>query len=124
MLIVTGQVTCGVGVTRRGSSDGEDERSSCEAGACPAWTEWRAWAECSASCGGGVQNRQRFCTGGDGLLKEFPASACGSGQAFETRTCGDDDCPKWEDWTVGWPGAGCSWKSLRRATSVAGVGAV
>ena len=52
------------------------------------WTEFGAWGACSATCGGGKQERSRTCTNpppsGDG-------AQC-SGVAKEVRACNTDPC--------------------------------
>ena len=55
------------------------------------YTAWSAWEECSATCGGGIQQRVRTCT--------YPSPANGGkdctalGPAVETKDCNSQPCP-------------------------------
>ena len=65
----------------------------CNTQDCPFWTEWSAWTECSASCGGGSRSQVREC--------KIPRSAgapC-EGESRKSEVCNDQPCPKWTDWT-------------------------
>ena len=37
------------------------ERETCNTDACPVWTQWSEWNECSKTCGSGRQDRSRAC---------------------------------------------------------------
>ncbi|XP_073488988.1 LOW QUALITY PROTEIN: SCO-spondin-like [Aquarana catesbeiana] len=64
------------------------------------WSDWTPWSECSATCGGGFQNRYRFCT-------EPPPSRTGlpcEGPEREERPCDPEPCDEigaWSAWS-GW----------------------
>ena len=53
------------------------------------WSDYGAWSDCSADCGGGTQTRTRTCTN--------PAPAYGGadcfGEATETQNCSEMECP-------------------------------
>lgn len=55
------------------------------------YTAWSAWEECSATCGGGIQQRVRTCS--------YPSPANGGkdctalGPAVETKDCNSQPCP-------------------------------
>ena len=51
------------------------------------WEQWSEWAECSVSCGGGSQDRNRDCTGPFYGGLECP------GNDSETRDCNTHHCP-------------------------------
>ncbi|GFS05121.1 brain-specific angiogenesis inhibitor 1 [Elysia marginata] len=95
-------VSCGGGVVNRSrdcygpfyggkSCEGPwDEQKICNDHPCPedgAWYPWSSWGECSASCGGGEQTRNRSCLGtlhgGDYCV----------GDHNETRDCNTHHCP-------------------------------
>ena len=37
------------------------EREICNPQKCPIYTEWSDWSQCSVSCGGGKQSKERSC---------------------------------------------------------------
>ncbi|XP_078378137.1 uncharacterized protein LOC144661308 isoform X1 [Oculina patagonica] len=111
-------VTCGGGVQNRSrtctnpppafggqSCPGSgDETRSCNEIPCPGggnWADWKAWGDCSVSCGGGVQERSRTCTNPP---PTFGGEPC-PGDSEETRSCNQEPCPidgnwsDWEDWS-------------------------
>jgi len=51
------------------------------------WGDWSGWKECSATCGGGTQDRNRNCSqplhGGDDC----------AGDSIETQDCNTFYCP-------------------------------
>ena len=47
---------------------------------------WADWSDCSKSCGGGVQQRERTCE------KNTNGDPC-AGSDIETATCEDQLCP-------------------------------
>ncbi|PAA59987.1 hypothetical protein BOX15_Mlig017207g2 [Macrostomum lignano] len=69
---------------------------------CPidaGWSRWGDWEPCSASCGLGVQLRQRRC---DNPPAQYDGRPC-DGSATETRPCGGPDCPldgAWSAWSA------------------------
>ena len=71
---------------------------------CPVvggWSDFGEWTDCSVSCGGGEQTRNRTCTN--------PAPAHGGddceGEAEESQDCNEISCPinggwaEWGDWS-------------------------
>ena len=42
------------------------QEEDCQAGACPQWSTWGDWSECSRSCGGGTKTKYRQCPVGLG----------------------------------------------------------
>ncbi|XP_059849711.1 hemicentin-1-like [Hypanus sabinus] len=59
---------------------------------CPvngAWSPWQQWGECSASCGGGKQLRQRRCNSPPPNAKGRPCP----GESFESVSCSLHSCP-------------------------------
>lgn len=61
------------------------------------WSEWSPWAECTVTCGGGIQRRERFCIGGS---FDVGGVDC-QGQSIEERQCAVHSCPTegWSEWT-------------------------
>uniref|UniRef100_UPI00193A61B8 uncharacterized protein LOC120335429 n=1 Tax=Styela clava TaxID=7725 RepID=UPI00193A61B8 len=70
------------------------EESFCNGQACPFWSKWSAYGECSQSCGGGEHTRQRTCIGG-----EIGDAGC-QGLNIFTDACSVRPCPIWTDWTL------------------------
>ena len=77
----------------------------CNTNACPqdaVLSAWSQWDECTVSCGGGTQSRQRTCTqqgqNGGRQCEEFDLT--------ETQDCGTEACPirgalsEWTGWSV------------------------
>ena len=101
-------VTCGRGTQVRhrncidsecgGSCDGTDlDTRSCNTDCClvnGSWTEWSNWTTCTATCGGGMQNRTRQCTG-------FSCGGFCDGEDVDERQCNKECCPQDGVWT-GW----------------------
>eukprot|EP00095_Tigriopus_kingsejongensis_P008230 snap_masked-scaffold591_size129331-processed-gene-0.4 protein:Tk08230 transcript:snap_masked-scaffold591_size129331-processed-gene-0.4-mRNA-1 annotation:"SCO-spondin" len=83
--------------------DGEPRQSrfvvrACNVDPCPSWTQWSAWSQCSASCGGGQNARSRECTLPDGAVR--PNAECGEGESNETGNCNENVlCPVLGEWT-------------------------
>ncbi|XP_013395220.1 A disintegrin and metalloproteinase with thrombospondin motifs adt-1-like, partial [Lingula anatina] len=74
------------------------EERNCSTHPCPVdgeWTSWSKWSECSATCGGGNQTRERACS-----QPLFGGIHC-HGNSTEIRDCGLNPCPVdgvWEHW--------------------------
>lgn len=53
------------------------------------WTDWSEWLPCSTSCGGGDQNRYRYCSN--------PVPGLGGhicvGKSIEKKVCNTMTCP-------------------------------
>lgn len=55
------------------------------------YTSWSAWKECSATCGGGIQERSRTCTN---PKPQNGGKDCALlGPAAETQSCNSQPCP-------------------------------
>nr|DBA25392.1 TPA: hypothetical protein GDO54_012926 [Pyxicephalus adspersus] len=74
------------------------------------WSDWTPWSECSATCGGGFQNRYRFCTdpppSGTGLPCEGPDR--------EEQPCNLQPCEENGQWSL--------WSSWTDCTKTCGQG--
>ncbi|KAL1246186.1 putative disintegrin and metalloproteinase with thrombospondin motif adt-1 [Trichinella spiralis] len=92
-------VTCGIGTTLRSRmcQDGtagidcigpDQESQQCDAGPCPAWTNWGPWTPCSVPCGTGERTRQRTCSYGT----DCP------GESYQVKPCYLCNCPSWSMW--------------------------
>ncbi|KAE9551927.1 hypothetical protein FO519_004856 [Halicephalobus sp. NKZ332] len=64
----------------------------------PEWNPWGSWNTCSASCGGGLQYRQRTCNTNCGVCQ------C-QGAATDQRECNKKACCHWKKWS---PWSECS----------------
>ncbi|XP_062844144.1 adhesion G protein-coupled receptor B1-like [Trichomycterus rosablanca] len=67
------------------------ETSNCFLRDCPVdgkWTPWSSWGSCTKTCGGGNQQRQRFCEG-----PFFSGEPC-HGDKAELRRCNEKRCPE------------------------------
>ena len=53
------------------------------------WTSWGSFGDCTVSCGGGFQTRNRSCTNPS---PKFGGKNC-SGQAMEKKDCANNSCP-------------------------------
>jgi len=56
-------------------------------GRCPYWAQWEAWSQCDKSCGGGTQQRQRYCLNGPNKKTD----GC-DGESTEYNDCNIDEC--------------------------------
>ncbi|XP_078662008.1 SCO-spondin-like [Branchiostoma floridae x Branchiostoma belcheri] len=80
---------------------GQDtEIQPCNMGTCKEkglWSPWSVWTACSATCGGGVQRRTRYC-------ELAPAGAPCEGPYTMNRTCETPvQCPaagRWRSWSA------------------------
>jgi len=94
-------VSCGGGtqfrtracsISKEGGCEGEGrEERECGATECEvhgAWSSWGEWSNCTVSCGGGNQTRERECND--------PAPANGGdeceGEVREAQDCNEDEC--------------------------------
>ncbi|GMT04134.1 hypothetical protein PENTCL1PPCAC_26308, partial [Pristionchus entomophagus] len=75
------------------------DQSPCPQTACPQWTEWGDWSDCSQPCGQGQQKRRRDCK-----LVDQASNMC-KGPGEELRFCQVAVCPYWREWSE-W--SGCS----------------
>ncbi|XP_072010680.1 SCO-spondin-like isoform X3 [Engystomops pustulosus] len=88
--------------------------SNCSEATCAvvdgSWSLWTPWSECSESCGGGFQNRYRFCTepspSGGGLPCEGPDR--------EEQPCSLEPCPETGEWST--------WSNWTECTKTCGEG--
>uniref|UniRef100_A0A914EJT5 Uncharacterized protein n=1 Tax=Acrobeloides nanus TaxID=290746 RepID=A0A914EJT5_9BILA len=62
----------------------------------PEWSDWSAWGACSATCGGGLQSRQRTCN------TQCGACSC-VGPSSQQQTCNTQACCGWTQW--------CEWSA-------------
>ncbi|XP_063781355.1 SCO-spondin-like [Pseudophryne corroboree] len=88
--------------------------TNCSRLACQAvngnWSQWTPWSDCSSTCGGGFQNRYRFCT-------EPAPSGGGSpceGPDREEEPCNLEHCPESGSWSA--------WSSWMDCTKSCGEG--
>lgn len=55
------------------------------------YASWSAWKDCSATCGGGIQQRLRSCT--NPVPKNGGKDCNDLGPALETKNCNSQPCP-------------------------------
>ena len=67
---------------------------ACNEQPCPYWAEWASVSECSASCGGGVINRERTCT--NGVANVSPEC---KGEVSDVAACNEHSCAYWSNWS-------------------------
>ena len=70
-------------------SDQFGNKRPCDAAICGAFTNWSNWGDCSATCDGGVQSRNRCF--------EFANDAADQCED-EEQACNENECPKWAAW--------------------------
>ncbi|XP_078487952.1 uncharacterized protein LOC100179634 isoform X3 [Ciona intestinalis] len=92
--VMTRERTCLVGETPGTGCDGSNsETLACMTQACPMWSNWSPYTDCSLSCGGGVQRKTRTCNNGD------PGDDGCMGMTVEEQDCNDMECPVWAVWS-------------------------
>jgi len=62
----------------------------CNTNACPAWSTWSSWGECSVTCGGGKRLRTRKCTLPDGSTSDLLYCP---GKETDDEKCNERKCP-------------------------------
>ena len=68
--------------------------------ACPTWTEWENWSECSVTCGSGQISRSRDCQY-QNLTNDIAAFDC-IGNSYQAEPCFLEECAfnsTWSSWT-------------------------
>lgn len=95
------------------TGEGANRTESCNKFACPQWSEWGSWSECSASCTSGYgsagthsQSREckidtTYCTGeklNSSVCQCQKNSTTGEG-GNRTEPCNKFACPKWTEWS-------------------------
>ncbi|XP_038056242.1 SCO-spondin-like [Patiria miniata] len=87
----------------------------CSDNPCPvngSWTQWSSWSECSVSCEGGMQSRQRTCAdpapahGGAYCHGNWTEEDIGEQMEMEVKGCNFQMCPidggftEWTEWPI------------------------
>ena len=67
---------------------------ACNQQPCPYWSAWTSVDKCSATCGGGVVNRERQCTHG---VANVSAECIGT--TGDVAKCNEHSCAAWSDWS-------------------------
>ncbi|CAC5422939.1 HMCN [Mytilus coruscus] len=79
------------------------DSDTCNTLECPIdgdWSEWSSWDTCSATCNGGIQDRNRKC---DAPLPSNGGRYC-NGSTIESRSCNNENCKidgqwsAWQEW--------------------------
>jgi len=71
-------------------SGSSQKTEACHLDDCPVdckWSDWSDWGGCSKTCNGGKESRSRESTPGNSQGKPC------TGEALNTRTCGENICP-------------------------------
>ena len=78
----------------------ESMSKDCNTQDCPTWTDWTAWTQCSATCGGGSRSRVRECIVSDPIdaRSSYDDSLC-VGESQQSEECATNVCPVWTEWT-------------------------
>ncbi|CAE8589989.1 unnamed protein product [Polarella glacialis] len=90
------------------------------------WNAWNGWGQCSVSCGGGMQNRERRVL----RIPEHGGALCEGGATVEVQACGTQACHKevchdslWANWQEWSPcSASCSGGTTFRIRAIALMG--
>ncbi|XP_052105775.1 SCO-spondin-like [Mytilus californianus] len=89
------------------------EIDSCNDQYCPvdgSWAEWAEWNNCTYSCGGGLQFRNRTCSDPE---PQFGGKEC-IGNSTDNNLCNEHQCPVDGSWT--------EWSEWNNCTDVCGGG--
>ncbi|XP_076099012.1 SCO-spondin-like isoform X4 [Mytilus galloprovincialis] len=89
------------------------ENYSCNTHYCPvdgSWAEWSEWDNCTDSCGGGLQFRNRTCSDPE---PQFGGIDC-IGNSVDNNVCNEHECPVDGSWT--------EWSEWNNCTDVCGGG--
>ncbi|XP_060581396.1 SCO-spondin-like [Ruditapes philippinarum] len=93
---------------RGAACDGERVgRDACNEGPCSVdgvWSDWSPWSQCTHTCNGGKQSRERVCTYASGYQH---GAAC-AGDIRELQDCGLQECAVDGIWGAWGPWASCS----------------
>jgi len=81
---------CVESFSNQGHKDGDIESQWCnKENSCSGdWTDWGPWDKCSETCGGGQQQRMRFCSSG---FPNLPGSSC-IGDSTQVQYCNSMPC--------------------------------
>ncbi|XP_078312808.1 SCO-spondin-like [Crassostrea virginica] len=94
----------------------QDTPQTCNTNPCPIdgeWATWGAWGDCSVTCGGGSQWRNRTCTN---PAPQYGGSPC-SGSSSHTASCNTHACPIHGNWGA-WGSYGSCSKTCASGTMV------
>ncbi|GAB6031210.1 hypothetical protein CHUAL_009029 [Chamberlinius hualienensis] len=71
----------------------------CNVDKCPATWVTEEWGSCSASCGGGYQERKVYCSDSlpNGTVNRVEESRCGFKKPKDRKMCNSEECPRWHE---------------------------